>query len=64
MFDATTGQTVIINTQKGTPTSPLRIVKEGVTYGIPLVDPGGYYASRIYVKTPSGTKALQMCPGP
>ncbi len=43
----------------GTLTSPLRIAKNGVIYGIVLVDPSDQHASRIKVKTGSGVKALR-----
>lgn len=43
----------------GTLTSPLRIAKNGVIYGIVLVDPSDQHASRIRVKTNSGVKALR-----
>ncbi len=62
MFDATAGKNIIINTEQGLPTSPLRIQRGGVTYGIPLVDLRGLNASPIHIKTSSGIKALQMCP--
>lgn len=42
----------------GTLTSPLRIRKNGITYGISLVDLSDSKASKIRVRTPSGTKAL------
>lgn len=40
-------------------TSPLRIAKNGVIYGIVLVDPSDQHASKIKVKTDSGVKALR-----
>lgn len=43
----------------GTLTSPLRIAKNGVIYGIVLVDPSDPHASRIKVQTKSGIKALR-----
>jgi hypothetical protein len=44
---------------EGTLTSPLRIAKNGVTYGIVLVDPSDPEASNIIVQTRSGPKALR-----
>jgi hypothetical protein len=46
----------------GTLTSPLRIRKNGVTYGIMLVAPNAPDASPIRVQTSSGIKALQKLP--
>jgi hypothetical protein len=43
-------------------TSPLRIAKNGVTYGIALVDPADPRASKLRVQTKSGTKALARFP--
>lgn len=43
----------------GTLTSPLRIHKNGTTYGIILVDPNSPDATKIRIQTPSGVKALQ-----
>ncbi len=45
--------------EPGAPTSPLRIAKNGTTYGIVLVDPGNANASRVRIETSSGTKALK-----
>ncbi len=44
---------------EGTLTSPLRIAKNGVTYGIVLVDPSDTNASGIRIQTSSGVKALR-----
>lgn len=44
---------------EGTLTSPLRIAKNGVIYGVVLVDPSDPHASKIKVKTKSGIKALR-----
>lgn len=57
LYDGT--QIVSIACEKGTPTSPLRISKNGTTYGIVLVDPGDAYASGIIIQTSSGRKALR-----
>ena len=51
-----------IAAEPGTPTSPLRIHKNGVTYGIRLVDPNLLNASKIRIQTPTGVKALQKLP--
>jgi C1A family cysteine protease len=52
-------QTIAVACEQGTPTSPLRISKDGVTYGIVLVDPGDPYASGIIIQTSSGRKAVR-----
>jgi hypothetical protein len=44
---------------QGTLTSPLRIAKNGVVYGIVLVDPSDPAASKLKIQTSSGTKALR-----
>ncbi len=44
---------------QGTLTSPLRISKNRITYGIVLVDPGDPYASGIIIQTSSGKKAIR-----
>ena len=46
----------------GTLTSPVRIRKNGTTYGVVLVDPASPDASHIRVQTSSGIKALQKLP--
>lgn len=46
----------------GTLTSPLRISKDGVTYGIALVDPGDPNDSGVRIQTSSGIKALRRYP--
>jgi len=43
----------------GTLTSPLRIAKDGATYGIVLVNPGEMYDSGLRIQTSSGIKALR-----
>jgi parallel beta-helix repeat protein len=43
---------------EGSLTSPLRIAKDGIVYGILLVDPGDSRATGIRIETASGTKAL------
>ena len=42
--------------------SPLRLQKNGVTYGILLVPPASPDASRIRIQTSSGVKALKKLP--
>lgn len=44
---------------QGTLTSPLRIYKNHITYGIVLVDPDDPYASGIIIQTSSGKKAIR-----
>lgn len=51
--------TVLIAAEIGTPTSPLRIAKNGVIYGIVLVDTSDPDASSIRIQTNSGIKALR-----
>jgi len=46
----------------GTLTSPLRIAKNGVIYGIVLVDPGDPNDSGVRIQTSSGIKALRKYP--
>jgi hypothetical protein len=46
----------------GTLTSPLRIQKNGTTYGIILVDPDSPEASHIRIQTHSRTKAWMKLP--
>jgi len=46
----------------GTVTSPLRMRKNGATYGIVLVDPNDPYATKVRIKTAAGIKALQKFP--
>jgi hypothetical protein len=61
IFDGT--QTVSIAVEPlGTLTSPLRIAKNGVIYGIPLVDVGDPNESGIRINTSSGIKALRKYP--
>lgn len=60
VYDKKAGKAITINTQTSI-SSPLRIRRKGVTYGIPLVDPGNGSASRIRIKTSTGIRALQMC---
>jgi hypothetical protein len=43
---------------EGTVTSPLRIAKSGIIYGVELVEPGHPTASGIVIQTGSGAKAL------
>lgn len=57
------GTTVIkLGVERGTPSSPLRIRKNGVTYGIRLVPVDSPGASKIRVQTPGGVKAIQKLP--
>ena len=61
VFDGT--QTVSIAIEPlGTLTSPLRIAKDGVIYGIALVDVGDPNESGIRIRTSSGIKALRKYP--
>lgn len=61
VFDGT--QTVSIAGEPlGTLTSPLRIAKDGVIYGIALVDVGDPNESGIRIRTSSGIKALRKYP--
>jgi hypothetical protein len=46
----------------GTLTSPLRISKNGTTYGILLTAPNGANASKFRIQTSSGVKALMTMP--
>ena len=46
----------------GSLTSPLRISKNGTTYGVLLVDPLSSDASRFRVQTSAGLKALKKLP--
>jgi len=46
----------------GTVSSPLRISKNGTTYGIVLVDPATATASKMRVQTASGIKVWQKLP--
>lgn len=50
---------VSIAAEIGAPTSPLRIAKSGVIYGIALVDPGDPNDSGVRIQTSSGIKALR-----
>ncbi len=52
-------QIVQIACEQGTPTSQLRIRKNGITYGIALVQPDDPYASGIIIQTSSGRKAIR-----
>jgi len=61
VFDGT--QTVSIAVEPlGTLTSPLRIAKDGLVYGIVLVDQGDPNESGIRINTSSGIKALRKYP--
>lgn len=64
MFDGT--QTVRIACEAPRPggilSSPLRIAKDGTTYGIVLTDPSAPTASKIHVQTSSGIKAWEKLP--
>jgi hypothetical protein len=51
--------TIKIACEKGDANSPLRIAKNGVVYGIVLVDPSDAHASGIRIQTISGVKALR-----
>jgi hypothetical protein len=44
---------------QGTLTSPLRIAKNGVIYGIVLVEPSDPAASKLKIQTSSGIRALR-----
>ena len=44
---------------EGTLTSPLRIAKNGLVYGIILVEPSDPAASKLRIQTSSGIKALR-----
>jgi hypothetical protein len=46
----------------GTLTSPLRIAKNGVIYGVALVNPGDPNDSGVRIQTSSGIKALRRYP--
>lgn len=61
VFDGTKTVSIAVE-PSGTLTSPLRIAKNGVIYGIPLVDPGDPYESGIRINTSSGIKALRKYP--
>jgi len=50
---------VAIATEIGPATSPLRIAKNGVIYGIALVDPGDPNDSGVRIQTSAGIKALR-----
>lgn len=50
---------VKIACEQGTPTSPLRISKNGTTYGLALVDRDDPYATGIIIQTSSGPKAIR-----
>jgi hypothetical protein len=54
--------TIKIACEVGTATSPLRISKNGTTYGILLVTTNAANASRIRILTSSGIKAMQQLP--
>ncbi len=58
VYDGTSAITIACEPQ-GTLTSPLRISKNGQTYGIALVDPSDPMASKIRIQTSSGIKALR-----
>ena len=56
------GNSIIrIDTETGTVTSPLRIAKNGVVYGIKLVEPNDPTASHFKIMTASGMKSLKAC---
>jgi subtilisin family serine protease len=58
LYDGTKVVTIACEPE-GTLTSPLRIAKNGVIYGIILVDPSDPIASKLKIETISGTKALR-----
>jgi len=61
IYDGTT--TVSIGIEPGAPTSPLRIQKNGTTYGVGLVDVSDPKASKMRIETSTGVKALyQLAP--
>ena len=51
-----------IGCEDGPLTSPLRISKNGATYGILLVAPDAANASKFRIQTTSGVKALMKLP--
>ena len=51
-----------IAAEPGTPTSPVRINKNGTNYGVLLVDPSAANASRIRIQTSAGVKAWEKLP--
>jgi len=54
--------TIKIACEVGTATSPLRISKNGTTYGILLVATNDTTASKIRIPTSSGVKAVMKLP--
>lgn len=59
VYDGT--ETVFIAVEPvGTLTSPLRIAKNGTVYGVVLVDPSDFFASKIRIRTNSGIRALAV----
>jgi len=60
IFDGTA--VIKIAIQNGTATSPLRVSKNGTTYGVLLVSTGDPNASRIHIKTSAGSMALKKLP--
>lgn len=58
LYDGTEIVTIACEPE-GTLTSPLRISKNGVIYGIVLVDPSDPKASKLKMQTSSGIKALR-----
>jgi len=57
------GVTVSIAAEIGVATSPLRIAKDGIVYGIALVNPGDVNDSGVRIQTANdGLKALRRLP--
>ncbi|MFH1375348.1 MAG: DUF4215 domain-containing protein [Patescibacteria group bacterium] len=59
MYDGISIISIAIQT---TLTSPLRISKDGITYGIALVDPSDSFATKFRIATSSGMKAIKRLP--
>ena len=57
-----TGKILLAGNSEGILTSPLRVVKNGMIFGIYLVELDDPYASNIRIKTASGIKALRLYP--
>jgi hypothetical protein len=57
------GTSVIkLGAQPGSPTSPIRINKNGTNYGVVLVATNDLSASRVRIQTSSGTQSLMRLP--
>jgi hypothetical protein len=55
------GSVYKVATEAGSPTSPIRIYKDGI-HGILLIDPSDPNASKIHIQTSSGIKAYCLLP--